>query len=85
MTTGTGGMLPPAWAAGEAAPVKSSDGSVAMRTNIPVRGLGGSLFQAKGGHCGRASDYEAMALGLTRFEVLALTHSSQDSQLAFGL
>ena len=43
-------MLRPARAAGEASCVKSSDGSVAMRANIPVRGFGSSLFQGNGGH-----------------------------------
>jgi hypothetical protein len=43
-------MLRPARVAGEASCVKSSDGSVAMRTNIPVRGFGSSLFQGNGGH-----------------------------------
>ena len=85
MTAGTGGTLPPAWVAGEAASVKSSDGSVAMRTNIPVRGFVSSLFQAEGGHRGRASDCEAMDLGLIPFEVLAPTHRRRNSQLAFGL
>jgi hypothetical protein len=38
-----------------------------MRTNIPVRELGGSLFQAKGSHRSQASDCEAV--------ILAPTHS----------